>query len=502
MIRVANALLVIGSLVLTTVIAECIARAIDGVPLFDFPIPAATRDDASPRLRDMVPLVAGVSRDWFYNDPPPLPNRTRPSKEWFGLYRKVEENPAAYKPFMAPDTFKAWNSVFAGRPCQHDLLRHVPGLLFLYDPPDGNRFPAYRFLPNATTPLGLVTNQIGWRGPPIRFARDGRTVRIVFVGASTTAGSHQLPFSYPEYVENWLNLWAASKSLDIRFEGLNAGRESLSSSDIAAVVHHEVLPLRPDLVVYYEGANQFRPETIIEDLPKDSSTRPTPVVGSAPPWLKELSRYLVLAQRLGAALGYLASDLDGREWPKPDYRVVWPKGLDEYDPDLGYPKLPVGLNQIMHDLELMRIDLAEVDSEFAVSSFFWLAKDGMVLDPIRNRDILDAMNVWNYPFRYRDIERLAAFQNRVFRKYAATHDLPFIDVAGVMPFEPNIFADGIHGTAGGVREQAWIVLQQLIPIIERHLADGSWPRSPVATSDMQIPPFFAPRQTAVTCGPS
>jgi hypothetical protein len=125
--------------------------------------------------------------------------------------------------------------------------------LFVNDPADGVGAPRFRFLPDANLPDGLVTNQIGWRGAPIQSPRGDKSVRIVFVGSLTVVDAHYLPFSHSEFVGHWLNLWAASQGSDVRFEVLNAGRESIMSNDIAAVVHNEVLPLRPDLVIYYEG---------------------------------------------------------------------------------------------------------------------------------------------------------------------------------------------------------------------------------------------------------
>ena len=65
------------------------------------------------------------------------------------------------------DMFKAWNTAFVGDPCSHCYLRDAPGRLFVYDPPDGNPHPRYRFMPNATLPNGLVTNASGFRGPPV-----------------------------------------------------------------------------------------------------------------------------------------------------------------------------------------------------------------------------------------------------------------------------------------------------------------------------------------------
>ncbi len=102
-------------------------------------------------------------------------------------------------------------------------------------------------------PSGLVTNEIGWRGPPLR-PLTKRTVRIVFVGASTTADTHGFPWSYPELIDHWLALWAKSKNLNVDFQALNAAREAIWSTDNAAIVRNEVVPMQPDLVVYYEGA--------------------------------------------------------------------------------------------------------------------------------------------------------------------------------------------------------------------------------------------------------
>ena len=89
----------------------------------------------------------------------------------------------------------------------------------------------------------------------------------------------------------------------------------------------------------------------------------------------------------------------------------------------------------------------------------WMVKDGLVLDPVRHKYILEQLNIGNYPFRYRDLERLATFQNRVFAKYAAVHGLPFVDVAGNMPFDPDLFVDAVHTNYAGIRLAAWVILQ-------------------------------------------
>ena len=494
----ADALMILISLVISFAGAEAVVRFINGQPLFAFPLPDPVGSaTVKPQELDSIPRAAGVDRAWFFNDPPPLPNRAAPSPDWQRLFNYLQDHPPGNGEFQPSDAFKVWNSAFVGDPCTHRLLHNAPGQLYVYDPADGQPSPPYRFYPDVTLPDRLVTNQIGWRGPPIEVPRGARTIRIVFVGSSTVVEGHWVPYSYPEFVGHWLNLWAASKHLDVHFEVLNSARESNVSTDLANIVRTEVLPLRPDLVVYYEGGNQFRMESVVDKVPEGKPARPPgSSAGVAPAWLHSAARYSALLGRVQAAIGLASSDMDGREWPKPNYNIVWPKGLDEQDPDLAYPKLPVNLSTIQSDLDTIRTDLASAGSQFALSSFAWMVKDGLVLDPVRHKYIIEQLNVGNYPYRYRDIERLVKFENRVFAKYAKVNGIPFIDVAGQLPLDPDLFLDAVHTSYSGTRLRGWINLQALIPVIEKHLADGSWPRPPVPEQPL---PTFTPRKIEFNC---
>ena len=262
-----NVLLVVVSVAVTAVAAEFLVRWLDG---------GGDIESASRHL-DEIAIAPGVERAWFYETPPPLPNQRPVPEEWNALVREVEKSGITEGTRRA-DMFKAWNSAFVGDPCRHAYLCGAPGHLFVYDPPRdangvGETRPPYRFLPNATTPIRLTTNAYGFRGPPVPFQRQPRTVRIAFIGASTTVSSHFFPYSYPEFIGNWLNLWAAQRKLDLRFEVLNAGRESITSTDNVTIVREEVLPLQPDLLVYYEGANQFQISSIAQGLPSRPSSQ-------------------------------------------------------------------------------------------------------------------------------------------------------------------------------------------------------------------------------------
>src|SRR6185369_4808922 len=161
-------------------------------------------------------------------------------------------------------------------------------------------------------------------------------------GASTTVGLFSLPFSYPEYVVHWLNLWAERNALSIRFDGINAGREGISSGPIAAVIRQEVLPAEPDLIVYYEGANQ----SLCARGAMAARPEPSAIWKFVDSALLPASPYSQLARRVQAAVRLLKAH-GGYEPDKPPSNIRWPDGLDELHPDITSNMLPPGLKLIL-----------------------------------------------------------------------------------------------------------------------------------------------------------
>jgi hypothetical protein len=497
-----NGLLVALSVLVATLLAEGAARLVDGLPLFTDWLPNTVDKNVTQSVANSIRLAPGVSGDWFLRDPPRLPNRAKPPADWVRVMEEMKSIPPWIpNAFRATEYFHVWNSSYVGDPCAHPLLRQAPGQLYVYKPSDQSPYPKFRFFPNATTPLGLVTNEVGWRGPPVKLEKPANLIRIAFVGASTTVNSHYYPYSYPELIGEWLNLWAQSRQLNVRFETLNAGREGLISTDIEAVIRKEVLPFQPELVVYYEGANQFVPRNMLAEPPPPPPSQPGANVAETGfrQFLREASNRFALARRIQAAMGLVDYPGQLEEWPKPSYRIVWPKGLDTLNPDLSRGDLPLSLSTIITDLDRTREDLASIDSELILSSFKWFVHEGLVLDPVRNRDLHAHLNISLFPFHYRDLAALAAFQNRVYAKYAVSRNIAFLDIAGQMPEAPDLYTDGVHFSYGGVRLHAWIAFQGLIPLIEKRLAEGAWPK-PIRAP--QPPPsglFFEPTLISVVC---
>jgi hypothetical protein len=466
------------------VVCEMAFRAIDGFDLLSLRIPeppAIQPAEKSPPSRHLasVPLAPGMKAEWFELSPKPLPRIPDP-------HLRAATDLYATAGVMSEATH-VFNSQFASkRLCEDPLFQKFPNFLFLYDAPNNDEHPRYRFPLNAVNPAGLVTNQFGWRGPQVELKKAPKTIRIAFVGASTTVNAHGYPFSYPELAGFWLNKWS-EEAFGVRVEAINAGREGIVSFDIAAAVRDEVLPLEPDLVVYYEGGNQFDPGSIVR-LRTSSAVPPARAVPQRT--TRYVETYSAFARRIAEA-AWIFSNQPGNEPNKPAYDVVWPADVNENDPPLDHPALPSDLSTIVRDLDSIRTNVANGGGELVVASYFWLVYDGMKLDPTRHRYQLDYLNRHQTRLlyiRYREIERIAAFQNRVFKKYAAVRGLPFLNIASTMPRDPDLFVDAVHATYPGVRLFAWIAAQQLAPILQQRISDGRLPRP--SRLDLSAHPAF------------
>ena len=470
-------LLLLVSSAVGLVLCELVVRFIDGYELLSLHLVARTRPVfgsvenrstlTSGSWVDKSPVADGVEREWFSQDP------SRPSGE--DRNERLRELLRGAPAGVGYSSIYKWNLAHLRyRACSgypppegFDRLERI----FYFTPTDGARFPSYRFIRNVTEPNRMVTNRFGYRGMQIPLNKPPNTIRIAFIGASTTVSQHGFPFSYPEHVGHWLNQWARREFPRVRIEAINAGRSGINSSDIRGVVRSELLPLEPDLVIYYEGSNGFWPADYIAW--PEGKAPPPPTVNFV---LKtELENYSSMLRRLLSLVdaGYHA---DGAEPEKIEYEVNWPPEIDEANPDPDDPRLPTGLPGVIADFDAMRANLEQIDAELIPSSFVWMVWDGMRVRLPHQAILFQYLNQTFGVFTYAHMRRTADLQNRVFRNYAASRGLEFIDVAAHFPRDLDLVTDAIHNTIEGVRLRAWIVFQQLVPILRARIESGTLPR--------------------------
>jgi hypothetical protein len=119
-----------------------------------------------------------------------------------------------------------------------------------------------------------------------------------------------------------------------------------------------------------------------------------------------------------------------------------------------------------------------------VSTFRVLASEGLLLAKGGEDKILyDTLNesYW-WPYTYAEIHRIVAFFNRTLRAWAARTGNGVIPIDEQMPWRRDLYGDGIHERPAGAGEalHAWIVLQQLMPIIRDDLRQHRLPRQSAA----------------------
>lgn len=456
-----------------------------------------TEEPIADRHLNSISVPNGIQLGWFRQEPSriaPEPRDVSPAAV------ELSEKYIRYGVY-GPQSYYVWNKVFVERHvCERNdyvfgQYGDLANNLKVFMPQDGEPYPRYRIPPNTLTASGLRTNRYGFRGPELSPQKDAKTIRIAFLGASTTIASHDLPFSYPEHFGHWLNLWLKANNYPLQVEIINAGREGIGSSDIAAIFEQEVLPLAPDYVVYYEGANHMYIGPDLFESGRQFSTYPSQELLPSI-WVQFSSVAKVIEDFYRARIAPVLT-----EWRRPRAKLLFPHGVNEGEPDIERRDLPISLPIILDNLRHIAALSEKSNIRFLLSSFVWLngGEPEIVTDKTRHVEILSQVNRVFWPLSQPDIRRLVDFQNRVFQRFAASMKLSFMDIAGTFPRDPNLFTDGIHFTAEGVRMQAWVSFVQFLPYFSRDLERGFVPHTQLPTMKLDAVPVTTGESYSANC---
>jgi lysophospholipase L1-like esterase len=143
--------------------------------------------------------------------------------------------------------------------------------------------------PNLSLPH-LASNALGFRGGPIADPKPAGTVRLAFLGGSTT-----LALEASGDAKTWVERTGAmlrARYPDARFDVVNGGVAGHTLADMHKN-WRRVAPLRPDVVVLYEGTNDLTQDTRrlakAEGLISSDPARPS--------WLAERSMLYGLVEK-------------------------------------------------------------------------------------------------------------------------------------------------------------------------------------------------------------
>lgn len=132
--------------------------------------------------------------------------------------------------------------------------RSVSDQMSVFDAESGLRLPR----PGAEqigSRIHIKINSLGFRGDEFARNKPANTVRIACVGASTTfcAEVSNNQATWPARLQSLLQ----AKHPDVRIEVVNAGVGGYVINDSLKNLEHRVLPLEPDLVIFYEANNDM-----------------------------------------------------------------------------------------------------------------------------------------------------------------------------------------------------------------------------------------------------
>lgn len=401
--------------------------------------------------------------------------KTVPLKYGFRILNqsRYDRIAAKFNGGMTDDIGKQWNGNFFKSVFQNPTFGYYETMVSgysdscpTYTPYDSTIFPVYRYASNCSIPeSNLCFNDFGWTGSDISFVKPEKTIRIAFLGGSTTQRSSECEFDYTDHVRGFLQEWATKEGVDVNFETINTGRVALRSMDFEAITKYELVPVEPDICVYYEGRNQFGLQELVGYNHYDPSNSPTlfRLFGNSA-WLQI------------AAKACKMNLLKAIEDSKPQTRININAVVKTENPDPYNPNLPISLPQIVSDLDKIRTHLSAINSELVLCSFAMIVNDSLFQDGLHNASIY---SYWIHDYGnvlLKDIEALNRLENDVFKRYSEKHNIPFFDVAADLKKTPEAFKDGIHLSCEGMKLHGWSVFTQLLPLIKQKLERGELPK--------------------------
>ncbi len=349
-----------------------------------------------------------------------------------------------------------------------DFKKAGAGYLIAFQSPDEGVIPIYRIRPNYYGQGGqIVYSNYGFLGKDIKLLKPKNTIRLAFLGASTTENS------YPAYLTHFLNLWAKKKNLNIDFEMINAGRGGTSSDTMEKVLEYEVKFFEPDLVFYYEGANNFWAihNLLVKKNNTENYTKPKQFMKESYLPLESIS---ALIKRVYQLI-FKSNPAYGYEPEKPDYdksKWNWSVGSNQLNDET----LPLNLKKQINNVKGIKKITDEIDSELFVTSFLLMVKDKMKLDRVRHKYIFENLNFDFWPFTYKDMDYLSNLQNQFFKKAAQSYGAQYIPLAEKFIYDPDFFSDPVHMLDEGTKLQAWIMFQEILPWLEKKIQTGQLPK--------------------------
>jgi len=280
------------------------------------------------------------------------------------------------------------------------------------------------------------TNALGLRGPDIAPEPADNDLRIAVTGASSIYGAEAArnADTIPTRLQRALQERLEGREVEV----INAGVPGARIDDIRRLLTQVVLPLRPDIVIFYPGFQQISAACGRREGPSRQSA----------PWVS-LPDWSLVYDLTVKNTRFL------RE--KPGIKPVQPP--PEYDPS-NYRQT---LKRLAEEVEL-------AGAELFLATGARGYRQG--LDAAENRAL--ARNTLNFADCLTPNSLIAATRlfNNVIREVATKQTLQLIDLSARIPGGWSYFADGNHFNDAGKRRVTRIMAERIATTIQKNTARG------------------------------
>lgn len=345
--------------------------------------------------------------------------------------------------FFEMDKLKVWNSRFVKERPQYFI--NWPVKLETFEATSSS--PRYIFKLNLKMKLQdgkfedakegdnifWASNSRGMRSDEISIEKIPTRIRIVALGASTTEGTGVPNEStYPSLLSK--NLQEQGYNVEV----INAGFHGFGIDDLMALYKDKISPLKPDLVIFYEVANNTNP---------GEWTYPG---WSWYDWPKGYSKILGYLYKHSAFVVWTTKTL-GFETKTPS--------TTNHDFNNSLPKQAV-TNYKEKVKELVSV-IKQDNAKPVLATFVTVANKDLIIDRDTNPAIWEDVYLKWYPFSPDEINQIYTRFNDQLKDVASEEQILLIDLASNFPKEPKYFLDHIHFTSDGNKILAELITKQL-----------------------------------------
>ncbi|MEW6144877.1 MAG: SGNH/GDSL hydrolase family protein [Thermodesulfobacteriota bacterium] len=303
---------------------------------------------------------------------------------------------------------------------------------------------SYEMKPGYSIPGEVTINSLGYRGEEFDAVKSPGVYRIVALGGSTTYGIGLADDeTYPYYLQKELRERLGTDKIEV----INAGLVSATTAESLSRFLHKILPLDPDMVIFYEGYNDLPPRMFDGFSDDYYHFRKNPQNHFS--LLSNSLLYRLAASGFRATLHYPNTTLLSEIWKFENLPAEDDKKIDNFN----------STSSAVYERNLdYIIALARAKDITVVLSTFVFDEDA----PNWNDYMPDVL--WG---------KGIGQNNDVIKKLARKYDLPLIDLYSYGLGNKHIFLDSVHLTAGGNEEMAAVFAETIAPVIEKETENNT-----------------------------